>query len=165
MTKVHTTNQQKKKEEDLHLYTSIFFCWFVVCTFVMKSLPLYPIVPTSFDDQNPHNLRTWSIFLQFCILRSSSLKAVMSKWMKGEAQANAMSVCVCATRQRRSHTGLLSCALMCFLSCVLVCYLSCAVLAITARTSTCRSRVDCTLSIRSLLVLLHTQSESPLYTR
>ena len=30
--------------------------------------------------------------------------------MKGEAQANAMSVCVCATRQRRSHTGLLPCA-------------------------------------------------------
>ena len=114
MTKVHTTNQQKKIDVYRCRSSSFFFCWFVVCTFVMKSLPLYPIVPTSFDDQNPHNLRTWSIFLQFCILRSSSLKAVMSKWMKGEAQANAMSVCVCATRQRRSHTGLLLSLLLLF---------------------------------------------------
>ena len=87
--------------------------------------------------------------------------------MKGEAQANAMSVCVCNKTKKITHWTLvvcyLSCALMCYFSYALVCYLSCAVLAITGRTSTCRGRVDCTLSIRSLLVLLHTQSGAPLY--
>ena len=43
--------------------------------------------------------------------------------MKGEAQANAMSVCVCATRQRRSHTGLLSCA-TCRATCRVQCWRS-----------------------------------------
>ena len=87
--------------------------------------------------------------------------------MKGEAQANAMSVCV---QQDKEDQTLDSCRVLlvllvvCYLLFALMCYLSCAVLAITGRTSTCRCRVDCTLSIRSLLVLLHTQSGAPLYT-
>ena len=135
------------------------------CHEVIASLPDRP----NFFWWSKSAQSTWSIFLQFCILRSSSLKTVMSKWMKGEAQANAMSVCVCNKTKKITHWTLvvcyLSCALMCYFSYALVCYLSCAVLAITGRTSTCRCRVDCTLSIRSLLVLLHTQSGVPLYTR
>ena len=43
--------------------------------------------------------------------------------MKGEAQDTAMSVCLCATRQRRSHTGLLSCA-TCRATCRVQCWRS-----------------------------------------
>ena len=77
--------------------------------------------------------------------------------MKGEAQANAMSVCVCNKTKKIKHWTLvvcyLSCALMCYFSYALVCYLSCAVLAITGRTSTCRCRVDLIAHCRSALFL------------